>query len=975
MAERVSRGSVSSTTSLDFITLPNSLMEASKMRRLHYNNPAMRMIETSIETKRACNQAIIFAYGVSGTGASTTLNHLFKMDLIPTSDSKSQTTAVTEYVSILASEHWKATNLKISFIDPPGFGDTNGDHQDILNLAAIEEFIAKHEHLGSKFYKCYPNIVLITVNVNDYRIQGQNSQFYRMLKAFKQLELVDIRRPNLIIVMTHIMTTPKGSFQQRIQEQSDTIKGMVKKHFSIDPKIVYVENSAEAYELPKDGDWTVLHDGTRQPINVFEEMIKLMKNNGDEMGVEANRIFFGDNKIKTPDEGMVEKIGTASDDKILRWTSVISHRTYIPNNECAIVICKHQKKYSEKVPEDAILPLMTELTKAKMRNSEEIRCKSISEVQQLVWPYKLNELDKEILISEFQIKPLYYESFLEDIAHGCYTNEIKPNTPKIIFNFTKQEEYEDPRNGVYLPSCMDIVFHDDTNINCFCKTKTDNLYTDNNSERLEALLQTLEDPKDETKQYTFVFLVTHTVFTLSIKSEYLKYINPEFKQSVYDLPDSYRAESTEEDITIHPHYLKFLKEFGHCFRTHWEGGGNVSGQIVLDISEKDIQNAESIMKRYLRMRICNSNLNMLIPRDKFVQYVFEALDKAELSWNGGVALPIHDNALRGLDYAKWETWKRSLWDKPIPLENILLSPVNFPIYSIVKNLDQVNSEAKSEQIRHTLEVIAPEEYDIYDRISVIEAEISLQSVILISQEPNEYQEVRPRRCSSFIGDEYLQDWCNLTIDDILISDSTRENAARRARTNTISTIDYGYPNSARVWRKKNEHFHAEEIQMIDLETGDLVQCIDSKDQRRHFLRVRVIPKVPGEFYYIRAVHDRGSIEIGALNYICTGRRIKKIPGRKLKPRNTLVWAEPQGTKVKTTCIKQLCLAKMSGNIQPIIDDAGSMKLIVNDIICCGGEADGCFPGNACVILKGGDRVRMDELKIGDYVLSIHPTTY
>ena len=34
----------------------------------------------------------------------------------------------------------------------------------------------------------------------------------------------------------------------------------------------------------------------------------------------------------------------------------------------------------------------------------------------------------------------------------------------------------------------------------------------------------------------------------------------------------------------------------------------------------------------------------------------------------------------------------------------------------------------------------------------------------------------------------------------------------------------------------------------------------------------------------------------------------------------------------------------------------------------------CFPENASVMLRGGERVRMDELMIGDYVLSIHPTT-
>ena len=79
-----------------------------------------------------------------GTDALATLNHLFKIDL----ESKFVTSTVSEYASTLISEKWQATNLKISFIDPPGFGDSKGDSQDVLNLAAIEEFIAKHNHLG-----------------------------------------------------------------------------------------------------------------------------------------------------------------------------------------------------------------------------------------------------------------------------------------------------------------------------------------------------------------------------------------------------------------------------------------------------------------------------------------------------------------------------------------------------------------------------------------------------------------------------------------------------------------------------------------------------------------------------------------------------------------------------------------------------------------------------------------------------------
>ena len=222
MAERLSTGSDNTAPPL-YIELPDSLVEASKMRRHYYENPAMRMVEASIDSKRACNQGIIFTYGVSGTGASATLNHLFEVS-IPTSDSKSETTKVSEYVTDLTSDHWKATNLKVSFTNLPGFSDTMGSDKDVINLAAIEEFIGKHNHLGSKLYKCYPNIVLVTMNATEYRIQGENSNFNLMLKLLKQLDVVDVRRPNILIVLTHVMSLPIGAFSERIKEMSDIVQ-------------------------------------------------------------------------------------------------------------------------------------------------------------------------------------------------------------------------------------------------------------------------------------------------------------------------------------------------------------------------------------------------------------------------------------------------------------------------------------------------------------------------------------------------------------------------------------------------------------------------------------------------------------------------------------------------------------------------------------------------------------------------------
>ena len=960
MAERLPRGSINSTP-LPYIELPDSLIEASRMRRHYYENPAMRMVEASINSKRACNQGIIFTYGVSGTGASATLNHLFKMDLIPTRESKYETTTVSEYVATLTSEHWKATNLKISFINPPEFGDTKGKRIDVMNLAAIEELIAKHNHLGSKFYKCYPNIVLIAMNVNEYRIQGQNSKFNLMFKVLRQLELVDVRRPNILIVLTHVMSLPIGVFSQRIKEMSDMIQEIIKENFSIQAKFVYIENNTVKYGLPEDGDWTVLPDGTKQPLNVFEAMIELMKNSGDEVGVETIRQFFSVNKGEPLKRGMIEEIDTIRKDEVIeRWSRAVLPRTLLPpDTHCTNEMKKYQKQHPE-ISKDALLHLMVELQRVKIQNSEQINEESISEIQKHVWPYILNEIDKEVLIDLFHVKPLCYKPFLDNIAHGCYTNEITPIAPKPIFILTNEEQCKVPRNGVYLPPCIDITFKEETNINCFCISNNLDAI---NSDNPDSIGPVSASEYNDTKPYTFTFIITHSVFSLIINSDMKEYINEELIQSVNDLPDNCRIGDGDSDI--HPQYLQLLKDFGHSIRTHWEGGGNVTGQITVDMSNIQIQETESIMKKYLRLCFCSSNPNKQTSKDEFVKKIFDALDNADLKLIGGDTSLIQVKKLRGLNSTNVAKWKRSLWDDPIPLEDIgSLCSINIPISSIV----DIFNPNKSTQIQKVLDEVAPEQYLLDDGIPIFEADLSLFDetgeivTSLITQ--------RRSQRFSFLGD----DWVTIEVDEIRDHLATRENATLGARSNTIYTVIYGFPNEAKVWRKKMEYSEPEEVRMVDLENGDLVECIHGRGQRRHYVPIMAIPKEEGEFYYVRAVHERGKIEFGALNTLYTGRRMNRIAGRKLRIKNSLVWSEPQGIKVKTTRIKELSLVKMSGNIRPEIANNDSVKLIVNGIIC-GEQGNACFPGNATVMLRGGERVRMDELKIGDYVLSIHPTTY
>ena len=949
-----------------FLRLPDSLIEASKVRRENVDHRAMHKVGASIEAKRACNEAIVFAYGVSGTGASATLNHLFNYEIIPTSDSKSQTTTVSEYVSIMKSDEWEAENLRICFINPPGYGDTKGESHDVMNLAAIEEFISKQRHLGNKFYKCYPNIVLITVNANDYRIRGEQSHFNKMLNALKHLQMVDTNNPNLVVALTHAMSIPMGCFAKKIQEQTECIQEIIKEKFGIEGSIVYIENSAESYCLQKLGDWTLLTDGTRQPLNLFQAMIALMAQTGDEVGVEAIRLFFPGGRECTPKQGMVVHIGPANEAKIHHWARVINHRKIrIIDNACTIVIKDYLRK-EPSIPKEDLLPLMSELIRAKVTQPKDIRGINIAEVQKQVWPYMLTPLDKKVLIEVFDVHASQYIQFLEEIGHGCYTNEIKPNATELMFNFINEQTFA-IINGVYLPDCMEIDFAESTTVYCYCPTLTliKDSVTSVSQQRTESGCVS-----NEKNAYTFVFMVTHNILSLKMPSleKLRKYLNPELKKSFEDLPEDCIVEQTDKGTNCHPLYLEFLKRYGHCILTYWEGGGIVSGQITVDISHLEIIKTEAIIKNYLKMYFTSSNLTKETYEEDLVNYVVKALHAANLSYKGGSPPLVKDNILGGLDSNKIEGWKRSLLDNPTPLDNIQRSKLHFTICEIVKEL----GHEKCIKLKQVLDLIAPE-YDIDERLIEMEAEYYLNDKTFFGVkqtiEPPVTPEHRPRRSTFHNEDEYLRDYCNITMDDIQeVEESTRVYAARRAKSNTR----YGFPYNARVWRKKQEDLDAEEIEITDLEEGDLVECV-SKNQLRVYVPITKIFRDPGDFQYFQAEHDHGKIVIGELNYVLRGNRLKKVSAKKLKIRDRLVWAEPRGTKIKTTHIKQIRLVSKRGNIQINVNDDDFVYIIVNGIVC-GGQGSGCFPGNASVELRGGERVRMDALKIGDYVLSIHPTT-
>ena len=232
-----------SSSNVPYLNLPSTMHDVQKLALKGIEHPGMSMIRNSIRAHRSSNKAIIFLYGMTGSGKSSTLNHLFNnQDMLKVSDYKSCTKDVVEYVVTMTSDDFRLRNLEIGFIDTPGWGDTDGTIQDAVNISSIEIFLQKHPLLSSKSHSLYPNIVLIVVSAVDKRLGGECSSCAYMLRTLSKLHVVDQSRPNVVFVLTNASSVPKGRYNSVKESKTDQIKVMCRQYLGISSPVVWIEN-------------------------------------------------------------------------------------------------------------------------------------------------------------------------------------------------------------------------------------------------------------------------------------------------------------------------------------------------------------------------------------------------------------------------------------------------------------------------------------------------------------------------------------------------------------------------------------------------------------------------------------------------------------------------------------------------------------------------------------------------------------
>ena len=652
------------------IPLPKTPNEVKELLKSS-DHKASELISRSLKAHRNPYEAMVFLYGLSGAGKSTTLNHLFNTKLIPTSDSKSSTNEVIEYVTTMNSIHWNVTGLDIGFIDTPGWGDTSGN--SITDLANIERFLTSHPYLDSQqlHLKFYPNIVMIVVRAGDPRILGFNSQLSKMLRVLSKLSIVDKICPNVIIVLTcALFIRPPKKYTEKRDEQTKNIKNLVRLHLGVDPPVVVVENLAEEEELEKFGDWTLLPDGTKQPLNLFDAMIALMKLSGDEMGVEAVRLLFDQGKDieKWNRRDCASQFANTYAD-IQKWTNILSTEfTVLNDSEVSklILSCVEEKRLPQlsSLTYETILPLLHKLQEVSLTTVQDMRSKNIEEINRILNPFQLNKLEKILLFELFKVKPLENLKHIDNL--GCGFLSLEKTKLPIISSKELKYCYE---LGTHIPENSQFNSKGSLLVNC-----------NFNWVRISRF---------STRKPVISFAVQYELFNISIDFKKLtgQQMDQTFVKTINSLPNSDQTNKITTDA-----YKSFTDKYGIQCILGVSYGGEINGYVELpEGSTEDNGEAYKIsmlLKLLFETLQKGSNLTRLdypsIIDENSIQ-MFENLCDLPITWKGGEDR-FHSTNFRTLTPIFWSCWVDTLCMKFIHLQTML------GLVSIQNIIARMNSE-------------------------------------------------------------------------------------------------------------------------------------------------------------------------------------------------------------------------------------------------------------------------------------------
>ena len=669
------------------IPLPRTIYEANMMYMKNINHPAMNMMGSSLKAHRSCNEAIIYLYGISGAGKSSTLNHLFNREgVIPVSSSQSCTSEVCEYVSSMESDHWKVSNLQIGFIDTPGWDDTRSKDMDAFNFALMENFITTHPHLGCKTLKIYPNIILIVIRAVDNRIIGENAKTSQMLRAISQLDIVDTERPNVVFILTHAWAIPERKYSEDSRAQKKRVKQLSREFLGITAPVVMIENKFVDNNLQKCGDFTLLRDGKKQPLNLYNAMKKQMKNCNDEVGIEAVRIFFGSRHL----DGKIEKRHIVDEVRIdkkyiercrIKWSDELSKNlTLNTKTEVALILDKFIREEKDEIYQqfpDVPLeekgffdPLFRVLESYNIKTYKELQKSYKQILKQKKCP--LNSIEKYIILNVLEIdNTVYSGESLGVIGKGfeCLCEQLAPKevfkpveSDKLVFNSTLVKKIP-ARYTVSQCKKLEVSYGRTSLIRSdYYSIANVRKYKESNDEVVCGFLE------------GFYFGVEEYIFTIALDFKNTS-LNSDFSKAVESLPDEWEKCEGEFNSV----FKEFFENYGYWVIIKGSAGGFLQGNYKPPNRNMPIRDIQIGIEGYIE-RLKNVNKEWEQEGEETSYGMMRGVEQSSIQCLGGNTDRFPDKFGK-LRSDKYLGWLESLSDQPVIFEHSLTT---VPIYFFVR---------------------------------------------------------------------------------------------------------------------------------------------------------------------------------------------------------------------------------------------------------------------------------------------------